>query len=198
MPKTSHRAFPVVVSALLGVAVLSLPLAAVALSAEANRRPSRAEVFHAIESFYGASWPGAGPPFAKNALEFGSLPRIADSNANLKVVSARFDRATGRELFRLHSTSSPVPFEVAVKMSNPAGVSPKSPRVLSPLQSRQYLIDPRHFARLRLVSRDSEMLVEVRPLQKGNQGDIVRVRMPKNGKTFAARVTGPNSLQAEF
>lgn len=197
MAKSSHRAFLAVGSAFLGVALL-LPLAAVAVSAKTNRRPARAEVFHAIESFYNDHQSGSRAPFAMDALDFGSLPRIADSDANLKVISARFDRATGRELFRLHSTSSPVPFEVSVKLSAPGAVPLKSPRVLSAPQSSQYLVDPRHFARLRLVSRDSEMLVEVRPLQKGNRGDIVRVRMPKNGKTFSARVIGPNSLQAEF
>jgi hypothetical protein len=197
MAKTSHRAFLAAGGAFLGVSLL-LPLAAIALSAETNRQPTRAEVFQAIESFYNDHQSGNRAPFAMDALEFGSLPRIADNYANLRVISARFDRATGRELFRLHSTSSPVPFEVSVKMSGPSGVPLKSSRVLSAPQSSPSLVDPRHFARLSLVSRDSEMLVEVRPLQKGNRGDIVRVRMPKNGKTFSARVTGPNSLQAEF
>jgi hypothetical protein len=197
MAKSSHRAFVAAGSAFLGLSFL-LPLAAIAVSAETNRRLTRAEIFHAIESFYSVSQPGTRAPFAMDALDFGSLPRIADNDTNLKVISARFDRATGRELFRLHSTSSPVPFDVSVKTSSPSGVPLKSPRVLSAPQSSQCLVDPRHFARLSLVSRDSEMLVEVRPLQKGNRGDIVRVRMPKNGKTFSARVTGPNSLQAEF
>jgi hypothetical protein len=197
MAKTSHRAFLAAGGASLGVALL-LPLAAIALSAETNRQPTRAEMFQAIESFYNDHQSGNRAPFAMDALEFGSLPRIADGDENLKVISARFDRATGRELFRLHSTSSPVPFEVSVKMSGPSGVPLKSSRVLSAPQSIQSLVDPRHLARLSLVSRDSEMLVEVRPLQKGNRGDIVRVRMPKNGKTFSARVIGTNSLRAEF
>jgi hypothetical protein len=197
MVKSSHRAFLAAGGAFLGVSLL-LPLAAIVLSAEANRQPTRAEVFHAIESFYDDHQSGTRVPFAMNALDFGSLPRIVDGDANCKVISARFDRATGRELFRLLSASSPVPFEVPVKMSTPAGVPMKSPRVFSAPQARQYMVDPRHFARLRLVSRDSEMFLEVRPLQKGDCGEVVRVRMPKNGKTFSARVTGPNSLQAEF
>lgn len=196
MAKATYREF--LAAAIVFLVAALLPLGGFALSAALDHPLGRAEIFRAIKSFHHQRQPNMPLPFDMDALDLGSLPRVDGPGATLQVISVRFDRVTNRQLYRLRSASSPVPFVVSVKVSRPPAVPFQSARALPKRPSAPCLVDPRRLARLVLLSKDSEMVIEVRPLQKGDQGDIIRVRLPKNGRTFSARVTGPDSLQAEF
>jgi len=53
-------------------------------------------------------------------------------------------------------------------------------------------------ASLRLQSQNSFASLSVRPLQPGFAGQIIRVRIPRNGHTLQARVIALDLLEADF
>jgi len=165
-----------------------------------GRTLTRTEVFRAIESSLRSQHPDARLPFSPGDLEISGSLRFPPGNANLKVVGLRYDDMLDREIFRLFSVSSAslVPFEVSVRMPKlPAAPTQISSLPPAPAPS-PVLVDPRFYAQLVLISEDAEIQMQVRPLQRGHLGDSIRVRMPQNGRTFFARVTGPGTVQASF
>jgi Chaperone for flagella basal body P-ring formation len=164
-----------------------------------SRALTRGEVFRAIESSFRQKWPGSLLPFSQDDLEISSTLRVHAKDAALKVVALRYDEMLHREIFRLVSESSSlVPFEVLVKMSKPKNAAANLALPLHIPEPSPVLVDPRYSAHLSLISQDAEIQMRVRPLQRGHLGDAIRVRMPQNGRTFLARVTGPGTLEAFF
>jgi flagella basal body P-ring formation protein FlgA len=53
-------------------------------------------------------------------------------------------------------------------------------------------------ATLHLHSENSSATLQVRALQSGALGEIIRVRIVANGHILVARVTGPDLLDAAF
>jgi hypothetical protein len=66
------------------------------------------------------------------------------------------------------------------------------------LSSATELVSIRRLATLHLHSENSSAMLQVRPLQSGELGQTVRVRLPANGHTLFARIAGPNLLDAVF
>ncbi|HUL15553.1 MAG TPA: hypothetical protein VLV88_06130 [Terriglobales bacterium] len=164
-----------------------------------GRTLTRTEVFRVIESSFQSRHPDARLPFSSNDLEISGSLRLPPGEANLRVVGFRYDEMLDREIFRLASASaSLVPFVVAVRMPKLPGAPTKIASGLSAPPPSPVLVDPRYPARLLLISEDAEISLPVRPLQKGHRGDSIRVRMPQNGRTFFARVTGRGTLEASF
>jgi hypothetical protein len=60
------------------------------------------------------------------------------------------------------------------------------------------LVSVRRVAILHLHSQNSSGSLSVRPLQSGQLGEVVRVRVIGNGHTLVARVAGPDLLDATF
>jgi hypothetical protein len=60
------------------------------------------------------------------------------------------------------------------------------------------LVDPKTIARLHLHSADSDMVLDVRPLERGALDQTIRVRLASSAKTLQARVVGANALDATF
>jgi Chaperone for flagella basal body P-ring formation len=168
------------------------------------RRASRAlapeEVFYAIEASYQKQFPDAKVAFSADDLEFNSSVSVPPGAAGLKVVALRYDEMLDREIFRLVSDSSPslVPFEVGLRVPRLPTAPAKNDSPVTAPAPVPVLVDPRSPARLTLVSQDAEIQMQVRPLQRGHLGDSIRVRVPRNGRTFFARVTGPGTVQASF
>ena len=165
-----------------------------------GRTLSRIEIFHAIESFYKARWPGSQVAFSPGDIEFQNSIRVPEGDAALSVIGVRYDQMLNREIVRLLSESRPdlVPFEVAVKMLPPPGTAAKFAPARHSATPSPVLVDPRYPARLYLLSNAAEITMQVRPLQRGRRGDSIRVRLPQNGHTFLARVVSQNTLEASF
>ena len=121
-----------------------------------------------------------------------------------------FDEFIGRARFRLWSSSSPQvhPFYVTARLpvkSNAIsslafqafGASLK-PSIPISVVSSPVLVEPARSARLHLHSAHSNILLEVKPLQRGRLGEVIRVRLPANGKTFRARVLANDELDADY
>jgi hypothetical protein len=60
------------------------------------------------------------------------------------------------------------------------------------------LVSIRRVATLHLHSENSLATLQVRPLQSGELGQTIRVRLPANGHTLVARIAGPDLLDADF
>ena len=60
------------------------------------------------------------------------------------------------------------------------------------------LVSVRRLATLHLHSENSSATLQVKPLQSGELGQTVRVRVPANGHTLLARIAGPDLLDAVF
>jgi len=76
--------------------------------------------------------------------------------------------------------------------------STHSPTLQKAVHDEAEMVNPRRMATLQLHSRNSMATLQVRPLQAGSVGQIVRVRIPSNGHTLTARVLAANVLEAEF
>jgi hypothetical protein len=60
------------------------------------------------------------------------------------------------------------------------------------------LVSIRRLALLHLHSQNSSAMLQVRPLQSGELGQTIRVRVPANGHTLLARIAGLDQLDAAF
>ena len=177
--------------------------------ARAARPVSRAEVYAAIQDFLAGNKMAAAPVFSIEDLSLEAQVFVPDGLLQLEVTQVVFDQFIGRVRFRLRprSAAGVLPFfATAAIPASPASLhldhasaaapnlawAPGAPRV-APV-----LVEAGHLAKLHLHSRNAEMLLEVRALQRGHLGDTIRVRLPASGKTFRARVIGREFLEAVF
>jgi hypothetical protein len=83
--------------------------------------------------------------------------------------------------------------------SSPIVNAKKSTHVTAKQTSSQpILVEPKTIARLHLHSSESDMMLDVRPLERGALDQTIRVRLTSSAKTLQARVIGANSLDASF
>jgi hypothetical protein len=76
--------------------------------------------------------------------------------------------------------------------SSPATTASASPTL--PPSASPTLVEPGQLAHLHLHSSHFDTVLNVRPLQRGHLGELIRVRLPGSGKTVQAHVVGLGSL----
>jgi hypothetical protein len=175
----------------------------------ASRVLSREEIFSAIETALSKGNPAEPPEFRREDLVYPSAIAVPNNDARLEVTQIHFDRALGRARFRLRPLAAPAALPFYVTAHCPARTFARafaefkkfeavasSPSRSAPTAS--ILVDPREPARLHLHSPDADMLLSVRPLERGHLGETIRVRLRSSGKTLQARVVGSNAVDAVF
>ncbi|HEY2545817.1 MAG TPA: flagella basal body P-ring formation protein FlgA [Candidatus Acidoferrum sp.] len=177
-----------------------------------SRLLSREEIYAAIQSSLAKNpMPGlASLQIRDIALE--SDVRVPPGDAGLLVTQAIFDQFIGRARFRLWAKSAPgvLPFFVTVKLPATLPDSSSARKILTVAAhpsnsigsstaldtSSEVLVAADRPARLHLHSSNMDMLLQVRPLQRGHLGEVIRVRLQVTGRTLQARVTAPGLLDA--
>jgi len=173
---------------------------------------TREEAFGAIERALSKSAVSELPAFRLDDVSLDAAVLVPQDNPELEVTQITFDEFLGCARFRLWSKSAPTvhPFYVTARIpSSSEGKSGLMPASFAAaagftqanrqqLLASPVLVDTRQSVRLYLHSTNSSMLLEVKPLQRGRLGDTIRVRLPNNGRTLLARVTGAGSVEASF
>jgi hypothetical protein len=173
----------------------------------AGRILTRDEVYSAIQSALRKTPIEGISPFEPEGLCLEAAVHVPPGDARLEVTQITFDQAIGRARFRLWPQSAPeiVPFYVTARIPFGPKRGTKSPisAVIfdahgAPRLSSPVLVEGGHYARLHLHSQNSNMILEVKPLERGHLGETIRVRLPVSGKTLQARVVGSGDLDASF
>jgi hypothetical protein len=170
---------------------------------------SREEIFAAIETALTKGGTAESPAFRLEDLVYPSAIAVPSNDARLEVTQIRFDQALGRARFRLRTLAAPAALPFYVTARCPLRTSAKTLsgfkkfEALAPSSSlsapgASVLVDPREPARMHLHSLDADMLLSVRPLERGHLGETIRVRLRPSGKTLQARVVGRNAVDAVF
>lgn len=130
------------------------------------------------------------------------------SDPRIEVVGLAFDKTLQVAQFRLKIQGAANADPICVRVRMPAlssyGRQPiPTKRTLVGLNEKQIgkpevLVDPKTIARLHLHSAESDMVLDVRPLERGALEQTIRVRLASSAKTLQARVVGPNALDATF
>jgi len=171
----------------------------------ASHSVTRDEAFVAIRQALAKGNSPALPDFKPQDLSFSAV-QLPDQASQLAVTDVAFDEFIGRARFRLWSSSAPAvhPFYVTAQLSSrlaavqSASILGHSTGSIATPQPSPILVQPGRLARLRLHSSNSNIFLQVQPLQPGHLGEIIRVRMPSNGKTLRARVLEGGALDADF
>jgi hypothetical protein len=165
---------------------------------------TRDEAFAAIRKALTNNKDAALLDFQPEDLSFSAV-QLPDQASQLAVTDIAFDEFIGRARFRLSSTSFPAvhPFYVTAQLSRmpvaiPSAISAHGSQAGTISPASPVLVEPGRSARLRLHSANATISIEVKPLQRGHLGEIIRVRLPANGKTFRARVLESGDLDADF
>jgi hypothetical protein len=180
------------------------------------RRDSRPvvpeEIFPAIQNALAKSHIAGTSKLRPEDLTMDSSVELP-AGTQFEVTQIAFDRAIGRARFRLkpRSVSGANPFYVTARLAlTSLPLPPRSTDVahLTHLASAKIdassvidspvLVDPRQSAHLHLRSASADMLLVVKPLQRGSLGQTVRVRLVSSAKTLQARVAGKDFLEAVF
>jgi len=185
-----------------------------------SRPISSREIFSAIQLALANNLDGADLPNLAQ-LRLADLHHDAAIPAplgysGLEVTQIAFDPAIDRVRFRLlpKAAGRSLPFFVTASLpaTYPGSFSPVAARVpvgsasspallhaTSALPAPSLaapLVTTNQPARLHLHSADMDMLLEVRPLQRGYLDQIIRVRLAATGRTMQARVVAPGYLDA--
>ena len=172
-----------------------------------GRPISLEEVYAAIQSSLAKnSLPGLAS-IQQDDIALDTDVRVPPGDAGLVVTQARLDPLLGRARFRLWARSAPgvLPFFATAELARSTATPSSSPLPLS-LGSRsqieqldaslQVLVSADRPARLHLHSSNMDMVLLVRPLQKGRLGDVIRVRLVGTGRIMQARVAADGLLDA--
>jgi hypothetical protein len=167
---------------------------------------TRGEVLAAIRQALAKSELPNFPSLQPDDVSFDPIA-LPDQASHLEVTEITYDEFIGRARFRLRVISAPEvhPFYVTAILPFGSTINPSSLRGAvaahtssssSTSPDSPVLLDPGRLARLHLHSSNANIFLDVRPLQRGHLGEIIRVRFPSNGRTFRARVTEGGSLDA--
>lgn len=145
--------------------------------------------------------------------------RVPRGDARLSVEDLAVDRAAGLARFRVAvgSEERGVPFEVFARVPGRKAVVENAPRdsevrlvpASAPRQAAgktrnaeagagPVLVPSGKIARLRLHAENALILLDVKALEAGREGETIRVFVPSSGRTLRAEVTGPRLLDAIF
>jgi hypothetical protein len=175
-----------------------------------GRLITRREIGRALQ-FALANNPGQGISSSQlQDITLDAAVRVPAGDPGLEVTQIVFDRSIDRVRFRLWPRRAPgvLPFFVTAKIAAPLSApstlrhlvtvaahspvpAPVDRPVLGPV-----LVAAGRLAQLHIRSSDLDMLLEVRALQRGRLGEVIRVQLPGTGRTFQARVTGEEYLDA--
>ncbi len=143
------------------------------------------------------------PAFVANDISLPGSIQLTGNVPRFHVVSAKKDVLLKSTTIRLaaQAGSSVVPFDVQVR---PQFIHPRTASTVATVatgaatEAETVLVDPRRPANLSITSSQSQLLLRVRPLERGVIGQIVRVRISGGSKTFRATVVAQDSLAAHF
>jgi hypothetical protein len=175
-----------------------------------NRVIPRQDIFAAIQSAVSGRQDLGLATLDPSDLAEGSAIQLPPGYGGLQVTQVAFDPYIGRMRFRLlpKGDAGALPFYVTAKMpaafaegeGQPSKAPPRTPTSLgSSAKSNPAatpLVTTTRLAHLHLHSADMNMTLEVIPLQRGYLNKVIRVRLPKSGKTLQARVIGADDLDA--
>lgn len=173
-----------------------------------GRMISRSEVLAAIATALKTN-----PQPGISAQELGDFSvetaaRVPQGDAGLLVTKMTFDPAIGCMRFRLLARRAPgvLPFFATLKVESNNSETRESRHFISTAahvgnrggetEFAPVLVMAGHLARLQIRSADMDMLLEVRPLQRGKLGEVIRVQLPGTGRVLQARVAGKDYLNA--
>jgi hypothetical protein len=140
-------------------------------------------------------------------IQWAAPSTLLAGNSRLAVQSISIDKLVKQIRFRLRISNNPSAPSFYAWCPLPAGQpspsletlhahSPEHSQIASPPEAAPVSI--RRPATLHLHSQNSSAVLQVRALQSGELGEIVRVRIMGNGHTLVARVAGPDFLDAVF
>jgi hypothetical protein len=187
-----------------GLPISSFSVPEVITVHRAGRLVTREDAFAAIQAALAKNHDAQLPQFRLDDLTLDSAVAVPAGASDLEVTQISFDEALGRARFRLwpHSAPGTLPFFVTAHLpestSRAAGATTVAKARDSFTTVEPVLVDPRQYARLHLHSQNSDMLLAVKPLQRGHLGETIRVRLTGSGKTLQARVIASGYLDATF
>jgi hypothetical protein len=170
---------------------------------------TREEVFAALEAALAKNSFAGLSSLRRDDISMAADVFVPPGDARLEVTQISFDQFLGRARIRIWPRSAPgvLPFYVTARVPSASMLSASSGRRLSvsnvgPAHGdaayAPFLVQAGRFARLHLHSANSDMLLQVIPLQRGRLGDLIRVRLPGTGRALQARVAGLAYLDATF
>lgn len=173
-----------------------------------GRLISRGEVLAAIEAALERSpQPGIAEEKLKDVTVEAAV-RVPPGDAGLVVTKMAFDATMGFMRFELRARRAPgvLPFFATLKVGRSFSGTHETRHLLSiaahggksgaEAEFATVLVTAGHMARLQIRSADMDMLLEVRPLERGKLGEVIRVQLPGTGRMLQARVAGKDYLDA--
>lgn len=173
-----------------------------------GRLISRGEVLAAVEvALEKNPQPGISAQELKD-ITVETAVRVPQGDAGLVVNKMTFDATMGCIRFRLRARRAPgvLPFFATLKVGSGFSETRETRHLLSiaahvgkseaEAEFAPVLVMTGHMARLQIRSTDMDMLLEVRPLQRGKLGEVIRVQLPGTGRMLQARVAGKDYLDA--
>jgi len=132
------------------------------------------------------------------SIHFSAPEGMFDNDAPMEVRAISFDPALHqlRFRFRLAGNAAAPWFYAWCESSKP--IDAGQVEGARPSREAQTAVSTRRLAILNLHSDNSLATLQVRPLEAGVIGQSIRVRIPSNGHTLRARVTGTDTLEAQF
>jgi len=141
----------------------------------------------------------------KQRLEWSMPGALADEDMTVEVNGVTLDRTLDQMRFRLRFRKHPeapafyawLPHVQATSDSGQGADSSKSAALIGPSRP-QRTVSPARLATLKLHSKHGLAWLRVRPLEAGDVGEVIRVRVPANGHTLLARVQELDLVEAVF
>ena len=169
-----------------------------------GRRIAKEDVLRVLQSFLAAR-PDASPvSITSDQISMEASISVPEGDARLSVTEFAFDNLLGCARFRIssHANAKAPPFYAWLSMPRPLHPAESgrshTPHDTARAPTAPAAVESRRMATLYLHSANSSTLLRVRPLQRGSLGETIRVRVPTNGRTLLASVTGPDLLDAVF
>ncbi len=170
-----------------------------------GRRIAKEDVLQVMQSYLDVHSNGVPEKITVDQISLQASISVPEGVTRLNVSEYAFDNLLGCARFRITSSSNPKapPFYAwlstprpshhgdSANYSHTARDTSRAPNAPAPVESRRTAL-------LYLHSENSSAMLSVRPLQSGSIGETIRVRVPTNGHTLLARVTGLDRLEAAF
>ena len=181
------------IAALLLVSFLPLRI----VRAEANHQAKLWFALRAAAARHGATLPEQIWP---EDIYTSAPQAVLESDSPLEIRAISFDPALHQLRFRFRpaGNGSAPWFSAWCPFFEPRPLSGSPPSVTLRVQPTETAVSTHRFATLQLRSDNSSATLQVRPLENGVVGQSIRVRIPSNGHTLRARITGADLLEAQF
>jgi hypothetical protein len=178
------------------ILLLGLLLASRTVQAASNQQAKLWFALRAAAARHGATLPEGIWP---ESIHFSAPDAILDGDAPMEVRAISFDPALHQLRFRFRPAGNATApwFSAWCEYSEQTAIIGQSINV-QPVRTAQTAVSTRRLATLNLRAENSFARLQVRPLEAGVIGQSIRVRIPSNGHTLRARVTGTDILEAQF